>query len=102
MRLSALPTTVVFADPQRIKSDYLQAINDLRTASDAFKREPALFLLKPDQENLMNLQQSRINQIDDVIDKLDSTLSPQGIKLFSATNLGELAREVYEWDKYVA
>lgn len=87
--------SVVFADPARIKTDYLQAINDLRTASDALKREPSLFLLKPSEENLKNLAPSRINQIDEVIDKLDSTLKPQGINLYSSTTLENLAKEVY-------
>ncbi|RKG37842.1 MULTISPECIES: DUF3037 domain-containing protein [Acinetobacter] len=94
--------SVVFADPSRIKTDYLQAINDLRTASDELKREPSLFLLKPSEENLKNLKQSRIDQIDEVIDKLDRTLQPQGIKLYSATDLTNLAKEVYEWDSLVA
>lgn len=94
--------SVVFADPARIKTDYLQAINDLRTASDALKREPSLFLLKPSEENLKNLKPSRIDQIDEVIDKLDSTLQPQGIKLYSSVSLEDLAKEVYEWDKKVA
>lgn len=94
--------SVVFADPDRIKTDYLQAINDLRTASDALKREPSLFLLKPSEENLKNLKPSRIDQIDEVIDKLDSTLQPQGIKLYSSTNLEDLAKEVYDWDQKVA
>ncbi|ENV48119.1 hypothetical protein P255_00998 [Acinetobacter brisouii CIP 110357] len=94
--------SVVFADPSRIKTDYLQAINDLRTASDELKREPSLFLLKPSEENLKHLKQSRIDQIDEVIDKLDSTLQPQGIKLYSSTDLTNLAKEVYEWDSLVA
>ena len=94
--------SVVFADPARIKTDYLQAINDLRTASDELKREPSLFLLKPSVENLKNLKQSRIDQIDEVIDKLDSTLRPQGIRLYSSTTLEDLAKEVYDWDKKVA
>lgn len=94
--------SVVFADPARIKTDYLQAINDLRTASDELNREPSLFLLKPSEENLKNLNQSRVNQIDEVIDKLDSTLKPQGIKLYSCSTLEDLANEVYIWDKSVA
>lgn len=94
--------TVVFADPARIKTDYLQAINDLRTASDELKREPSLFLLKPSEENLKNLTQSRVDQIDEVIDKLDSTLKPQGIRLYSSATLEDLASEVYAWDKSVA
>lgn len=94
--------SVVFADPARIKTDYLQAINDLRTASAELKREPSLFLLKPAEENLKNLTQSRIDQIDEVIDNLDSTLKPQGIKLYSSTTLEDLAKEVYAWDKSAA
>lgn len=94
--------SVVFADPARIKTDYLQAINDLRTASDELDRQPSLFLLKPSEDNLKNLKQSRIDQIDEVIDKLDNTLRPQGINLYSSTSLEKLAKQVYDWDKSAA
>lgn len=82
--------------------DYLQAINDLRTASDHLKREPYLFILKPNEENLKNLKSHRIDQIDEIIDKLDRTLRPQGIELYSSTSLEGLASGIYEWDKAVA
>lgn len=94
--------SVVFADPKRIRTDYLQAINDLRTASDELKRQPTLFLLKPDQENLNHLSQSRIHQIDEVIDHLDGTLKPQGIELHTSTNIPTLVSYIYEWNLSVA
>ncbi|WP_312971001.1 hypothetical protein [Acinetobacter gerneri] len=94
--------SVVFADPSRIKTDYLQAINDLRTASSELKRKPALFILKPSQENLSLLKQSRIDQIDEAVDKIDSTLKPQGIELYTSTSFEGLAQEILGWNKSVA
>lgn len=94
--------SVVFADPSRIKADYLQAINDLRTASSELKRDPALFLLKPNQDNLLSLKQSRIDRIDEVVDKIDSTLKPQGIELYTSTSFEGLAHEILRWNKEVA
>lgn len=94
--------SVVFADAARIKTDYLQAINDLRTASAELKRAPSLFILKPDETNLKHLTKSRVDEIDEVIDKLDSTLKPQGIALYSSTTLEELANEIYNWERNVA
>jgi len=94
--------SVVFSDPARIRIDYLQAINDLRTASDHLKKEPYLFILKPDEENLRNLTPYRIDQIDEIIDKLDRTLKPQGIELHSSTSFEGLANEIYTWEKDVA
>lgn len=94
--------SVVFADPSRIKADYLQAINDLRTASSELNRKPALFVLKPNEENLLSLKQSRIDQIDEIVDKIDSTLKPQGIDLYTSTTFEGLAQEVLKWDREVA
>lgn len=94
--------SVVFADPSRIKADYLQAINDLRTASSELNRKPALFVLKPSQENLLLLKQSRIDQIDEVVDKIDSTMKPQGIELYTSTSFEGLAQEILEWNRSVA
>ena len=94
--------SVVFADPSRIKADYLQAINDLRTASSELKRKPALFVLKPNEDNLLSLKQSRIDQIDEVVDKIDSTLKPQGIELHTSTSFEGLAQEVLKWNREVA
>lgn len=95
-------TSIVFADPSRIKADYLQAINDLRTASSELKRKPALFILKPSEDNLLSLKKSRIDQIDEVVDKIDSTLEPQGIELYTSTSFEGLAQEVLNWNKDVA
>ncbi|KCX18155.1 hypothetical protein J472_4353, partial [Acinetobacter baumannii 18689] len=86
----------------RIRIDYLQAINDLRTASDHLKKKPYLFILKPDSDNLEHLTPYRIEQIDEIVDKLDSTLKPQGIELYSSTSLEGLASEIYGWEKEVA
>ncbi|EXB28295.1 hypothetical protein [Acinetobacter courvalinii] len=94
--------SVVFADSSRIRTDYLQAINELRTASDELKRKPTLFLLKPDESNLKHLSQSRVDEIDEVIDKLDHTLKPQGIELYSATTIENLAKNIYIWEKNIA
>lgn len=94
--------SVVFADPARIRVDYLQAINDLRTASDYLKKEPSLFLLKPNEDNIKHLPAHRIEQIDEVIDNLDNTLRPQGINLYSSTSIDGLAAEIYTWEKNVA
>ncbi|HAV4099003.1 TPA: hypothetical protein JIN69_003767, partial [Acinetobacter baumannii] len=94
--------SVVFSDPARIRIDYLQAINDLRTASDHLKKKPYLFILKPDSDNLEHLTPYRIEQIDEIVDKLDSTLKPQGIELYSSTSLEGLASEIYGWEKEVA
>lgn len=94
--------SVVFADPKRIKSDYLQAINDLRTASDELKRKPALFILKPNEDNIKHLKKSRIEQIDEVVDYLDSTLKPQGIELYSATSISGLVEDIYQWNNFAA
>lgn len=91
--------SVVFADVKRVKTDYLQALNDLRTVSDSLKKEPALFILKPTNDNYSKLTQSRIDALDDAIDKLDSSLKPQGIKLFSRTSVDDLAADINIWFK---
>ena len=89
--------SVVFADVKRVKTDYLQALNDLRTVSSSQKKEPALFILKPTSENYSKLSQSRIDALDEAIDKLDSSLEPQGIKLFSRTSVEDLAMDISIW-----
>ncbi|MDI3455222.1 hypothetical protein QLG01_18690 [Acinetobacter sp. V89_4] len=89
--------SAVFADVKRVKTDYLQALNDLRTVSDSLKKEPALFILKSTSENYSKLPQSRIDALDEAIDKLDSSLKPQGIKLFSRTSVDELASDINIW-----
>lgn len=89
--------SVVYSDVKRVKTDYLQAVNDLRTVSDSLNREPAIFILKPNQENFDKLQKSRQDSFDETLDKLDSSLKPQGIQLFSRTSVADLARDVEEW-----
>lgn len=89
--------SVVFADIKRVKTDYLQALNDLRTVSDSLHKEPALFVLKPTIENYGKLSQSRIDSLDEAIDKLDSSLKPQGIHLFSRSTVKELATDINIW-----
>ncbi|EXW73503.1 hypothetical protein J874_4182, partial [Acinetobacter baumannii 44467_1] len=53
-------------------------------------------------DNLEHLTPYRIEQIDEIVDKLDSTLKPQGIELYSSTSLEGLASEIYGWEKEVA
>lgn len=89
--------SVVFADIKRVKTDYLQAINDLRTVADSLDKEPALFILKPELENLHKLSQSRQDALDEAIDKLDSSLKPQGINLYTRTSVAELAYDINSW-----
>lgn len=91
--------SVVYADIKRVKTDYLQALNDLRTVSDSLKRAPALFILKPSEDNFNKLSQSRKDAWDEAVDKLDSSLKPQGIELFSRSSTVELALDIDTWYK---
>lgn len=91
--------SVVYADIKRVKTDYLQALNDLRTVSSSLDRVPALFILKPTQENFNKLSQARKDAWDEAVDKLDSSLKPQGIELFSRSSSSELALDINNWYK---
>lgn len=95
-------TSNVFSDVKRLKTEYLQTINDLRTASDTYKFEPALFALRPNQENLQHLSQSKIDTIYETLDKLDSSLKPQGIMLYAEDSIEELSNQISSWYKQAA
>lgn len=89
--------SIVYASTPRVKAEYLQAINEVRTASQMTSRKPALFLLRPDEKNLSVLKQSNLDEMHTQCDKLDQTVRAQKIDLFARTNPQELVEDILNW-----
>lgn len=89
--------SVVYASTPRVKAEYLQAINEVRTASEMTGRRPALFLLRANERNLSLLKQSNLDEINAQCEKLDQTVRAQKINLFARTTTEDLVDDILNW-----
>lgn len=89
--------SVVTSSVDKIRANYLGRVSDLMTAAIENQKKPALFLLRPSDECLANLEQRDASRLDDVIDHLNYNTSKQGVFIESESCEQELHEKMEFW-----
>ena len=81
----------------RISSNYLVNVNDLKTAAILNNREPTFFILSPTDDELDKLDSDKAEKIDSLIESLNRKQEQQGIKIECETSELILLDKIKHW-----
>lgn len=81
----------------RISSNYLMNVNDLKTAAILNNKQPTFFILSPSDDELNKLDNDKAERIDSLIESLNRKQEQQGIKIECETSELILLDKIQHW-----
>lgn len=96
-RLAGL-ASAVSPNPQTVELNLLSAAVEVESAKGLkHVNKPALFILKPDDEQLSMLENDKADRIDGLLERFDWMMNKQGIQVGSHVTTSGLAEEIVQW-----
>ncbi|MNR96750.1 hypothetical protein D3C72_279090 [compost metagenome] len=89
--------SVVTNNVDTINTNYLMLATDLLTASQIDKKGANFFVLRPSADELKKLDEVKVDEIDETLDKLDFKFKGYDFKIESADSEGELNDKMLFW-----
>ncbi|AOM87072.1 TPA: DUF3037 domain-containing protein [Acinetobacter baumannii] len=86
----------------RISSNYLMNVNDLKTAAILNSKEPTFFILSPSDAELNKLDSDKAEKIDNLIESLNRKQEQQGIKIECESSELILLDKIQYWAEKAA
>lgn len=86
----------------RISSNYLMNVNDLKTAAILNNKEPTFFILSPSDAELNKLESDKAEKIDNLIESLNRKQEQQGIKIECESSELILLDKIQYWAEKAA
>ncbi|WP_336011072.1 hypothetical protein [Acinetobacter calcoaceticus] len=86
----------------RISSNYLMNVNDLKTAAILNNKEPTFFILSPSDAELNKLDSDKAEKIDNLIESLNRKQEQQGIKIECESSELILLDKIQYWAEKAA